>query len=143
MTNKRNKNISKTIPNGTLVITKDNFIYGTDKQSEKTRMTVTVDSNRKNEIAITKYTTSNRHGRSFENDKGFKRHGDRIFVQDDEGNPIHIDGIKFIRGSKKRSITPKQANEIKRRNLKETKYNKGNSNALRKLKGRGNKKRKQ
>ena len=85
---KKNKNISQEIENGTFVITNDQYFYGTDGKSNKTRMGTVVDSNKKNELAITKITTSEKHGKEFENDKGFKNHGDKIYTLDNEGNPI-------------------------------------------------------
>ena len=138
---KKRKNVSQEIPNGTLVITNDKFLYGTDGQSNKTRMSVVVDSNRKDELGLSKWTTSRKNGRKISNKQGFKRHGNEIFTKDNEGKPIIIDGKKFIRGSKKRTISKKNANEIKRRNLKESKYKKRNRANLQKLKGRTKKKR--
>ncbi len=130
------KNVSQSIPNGTLIITNDRNFSGTDGNSDKTRMATVVDSNRKNELALTKYTTSKKHGRTFNNDKGFNRHGDTIYTKDNEDRPIVLDNDKFIKGSERRTITQEQANEIKRRNVKESKYKKTNKVALRELKGR-------
>ena len=135
---KQKRNISQTIPNGMFVFSNDENFYGTDGKSKKVRMGVVVDSNKKNEVAIVKYTTSQKHGRSFSNSKGFKGHGDKIYTLDDEKKPIKIDGNKFVQGASRRNITPKEANEIKRRNIKESPYNKGNRANLRNLKGRKN-----
>lgn len=132
----KRKNVSQTIPNGTLIITNDLYFSGTDGKSAKTRMATTVDSNRSDELAVVKYTTSNKHGRSFKNDKGFKRHGDRVFTEDNEGKPIKIDNKKFTKGSEKRKISVAQANEIKRRCIKESRYKNTNSTNLREFKGR-------
>lgn len=132
----KRKNVSQKIPNGTLVITNDKFLYGTDGQSDKVRMSITIDSNRNNQIAITKLTTSSKHGRKFKNDKGFDKHGDMIYTKDNEGKPIVIEGVKFVKGSKNRNLTQGQANEIKRRNVKESKYRKENRKRLKKLKNR-------
>lgn len=131
---KRRKNVSQTIPNGTLIITNDSDFEGTDYESTKTRMATVVDSNRKNELAIVKYTKSKKHGRKFENDKGIIGHGDKIYIEDDKGNPIKVDNVKFSAGPKRRKITYKQANEIKRRNIKESRYKSSNMKKLRDLK---------
>lgn len=139
---KKNKNISQEIENGTFVITNDQYFYGTDGKSNKTRMGTVVDSNKKNELAITKITTSEKHGKEFENDKGFKNHGDKIYTLDNEGNPIKLGEGKFSRGNPKRDIPPKTANEIKRRNVKESPYKAGNQKNLQNLKGRNKKKKK-
>ena len=103
-------------------------------------MATVVDSNRNDELGIVKYTTSERHGKEFVNDKGFVGHGDKIYTLDNDGNPIKIDGKKFVRGKAKRDITVKTANEIKKNNLKESRYKSGNRANLRNLKGRRKKK---
>lgn len=119
---KKNKNVSKSIKNGSLVITKDNYLYGSDGKSTKTRMTTVVDSNRSDELALVKYTKSSKNGRKFKNSKGFVGHGNTIYTLDNDNKPIKIDNDKFKLGNKKRSITKKQANEIKRRLIVENKY---------------------
>lgn len=86
------------------------------------------------------YTTSETHGKGFENDKGFVGYGDKIYTLDNDGKPIKLDGKKFVRGKEKRDITIKTANEIKKNNLKESKYKAGNRANLRNLKGRRKKK---
>lgn len=131
----KRKNVSQTIPNGTLIITNDKCFYGTDGKSDKKRMAVTVDSNRNDELAIVKYTTSQKHGRPFDNSKGFVGHGDKVYTLDNDKKPIKADGKKFI-AQEKREITKAQANEIKRRNVKESKYKAGNRKNLQKLKKR-------
>lgn len=131
----KRKNVSQTIPNGTLIITNDTYFYGTDGKSNKKRMAVTVDTNRNDELAIVKYTTSQKHGRSFENSKGFVGHGDKIYTLDNNKKPIKADGEKFIT-QEKRKITAAQSNEIKRRNIKESKYKAGNRKNLQNLKKR-------
>lgn len=132
----KRKNVSQTIPNGTLIITNDKDLFGADGNSKKVRMATTVDSNRYDEIAIVKFTTSKKHGRKFNNKKGFIAHGDRIITKTVEGRPITIDGKRFVVGPKRRNITQCQANEIKRRNLKETKYKKENRKNLQVMKKR-------
>lgn len=138
---KKRKNVSQNISNGTLIITNDKFLYGTDGQSDKTRMAPVIDSNRADELALVKYTTSTKHGREFENNKGFKGHGDKIYTLDNEGKPIKIDDKKFVAPrNSRRNITEQQANEIKRRNVEESKYKAGNKANLRNLKHRKKKK---
>lgn len=137
---KLRKNVSQNIPNGTLIITNDKYFYGTDGKSDKTRMATVVDSNRQDELGIVKYTKSKIHGEEFENDKGFKGYGDKIYTLDNEQNPIKLGNEKFQKGRAKRAITEKQANEIKRKNIKESRYKAGNRANLRNLKGRKKKK---
>lgn len=132
----KRKNVSQKVPNGKFVISNDRYFYGTDGKSDKTRMGTVVDSNRKDELAIVKYTTSTRHGNPFANEKGFFGHGDKIYTMDNEGNPIKIDSKKFSAPGRNRDITEKQANEIKRWNLTESRYKAGNRTNLKKLKDR-------
>ncbi len=133
----KRKNVSQAIQNGTFVITNDIYFYGTDGKSNKTRMSTVVDSNRRNEIALVKYTTSTKHGRTLKNEKGFKGHSDKIYTLDNEKKPIMVDNKKFIApANQKRKISAAQANEIKRRNLTESKYKAGNRKNLQNLKGR-------
>ena len=139
----KRKNVSQTIPNGTFVITNDKYFYGSDGGSDKTRMSTVVDSNRKNEVALVKYTTSEKHGRQIENSKGFKGHADKVYTLDNENKPIKLDNEKFIAPEdQKRKISSAQANEIKRRNIKESRYKAGNLKNLQNLKGRKRKKNK-
>lgn len=132
----KGKNISSTIKNGTFIITRDDFFYGTDGNSTKTRMATVVDSNQRDELGITKYTTSTVHGTAFNNKQGFAAYGDRVYTLDDQGNPIKIDGNKFKRGNPNRDITVKQANQIKKSNIKDSPYGEKNKKRLRNLKGR-------
>ena len=133
---KKKRNQSQEISNGTLIITNDKYFHGTDGKSDKVRMATVVDSNKRNELAIVKYTKSDKHGRKFPNDKGFKGHGDKIYTLDNEKNPIKIGGEKFQKGKEKRKIPLNTANEIKRRNIKESSYRSNNKANLRNLKGR-------
>lgn len=132
------KNVSQTIPNGTLIHTQDDKFYGADGNSTKKRMGVVVDSNRRNEVAVTKYTTSSKNGRRFKNNRGFVAHGNVIYTLDSKGKPIVLseDGDFKKHRNNNRDITPKQANQIKKSNLKESKYRERNKKVLRKLKGR-------
>ena len=134
----KRKNVSQSVPNGTLIHTHDDKFYGADGNSTKSRMGVVVDSNRQNELAVTKYTTSERNGRRFENDKRFVAHGNVIYTLDRNGKAIVLseDGDFKKHRNNSRDITPKQANQIKKSNLKESKYRERNKQALKKLKGR-------
>lgn len=134
----KRKNVSQTIPNGTLVHTTDDILYGADGKSVKNRMATVVDSNRNNEVAIVKYTTSVTNGTPFKNSKGFKGYGNRIYTKTVDGKPITIseDGAVKKHSNNKRDITLKQANQIKKSNLRESKYRGSNRAALRELKGR-------
>ena len=42
------------------------------------------------------------------------------------GSPIKLDGEKFLNPTNKRNISKKQANEIKRQNIQNSRYKNGN-----------------
>lgn len=64
--------------------------------------------------------------------------GNVIYTLDNKGKPIVLseDGDFKKHRNNNRDITPKQANQIKKSNLKESKYRERNKKVLRKLKGR-------
>lgn len=135
---KDKKNISKVINNGAFVLTKDHLLFGADGKSTKIRMATVVDSNRDDEVAIIKYTTSGINGKEFENNKGFDRFSNVIFTKDINGDPLTLnrDNSVIQRGTSKRDITAKQANMMKKYDLTESKYKKRNLKQLKELKGR-------
>lgn len=136
---KKNRNISKRIPNGLILQTRDEFFEGQSNykkpgyQNTKTfyRKAIVVDSNKKDELAVIKGTTKpgdNIQGTNT-NVKYF------IQTQDNNNRPIKI-GNKFISTQKK--ISEKCVNAIKHNALKSSsiKLQKENKSKLRKLKRR-------
>ena len=93
-------------------------------------------------MAIVKFTTSTKHGNKLENDKGFAAHRNRIYTKTADGSPITLSehGAVQKHVNDKRNITPKQANQIKRANIQDSKYRGSNRAALQELKGRKRKK---
>ena len=63
---KKRKNVSQSVQNGILIITSDNNLYATDGKGKKVRMATVVDSNRADELAIVKYTTSKKNGKTYQ-----------------------------------------------------------------------------
>lgn len=124
------------------MLTKDHLLFGADGKSTKTRMATVVDSNRDDEVAIIKYTTSKVNGKEFENDKGFDRFNNVIYTKDVNGNPLTINRNNSViqRGTSKRDITAKQANMMKQYDLTESRFRNNNRKNLKRLKGRGRKK---
>lgn len=141
---KNNKNISRKIPNGTVILTRDeffednnNYIKDKYKQNRKYyREATVIDSNRRNELAIIKHQSSGLF--SVKNNVGqLRKYNTYIKIKDNNGNPIKL-GIKFIRGPKKYDVKEKYANDMKKRSLlsKNKKIANQNIKVLRELKER-------
>ena len=137
---KKNRNISKRIPNGLILQTRDEFFEGQGNykkpgyQNTKTfyRKAIVVDSNKKDELAVIKGTT--KPGDNIQGTKTNVRY--YVEILDDENNPIKL-GKKFI--SSKEKISEKCANSIKHNainNIANKSLRKRNRKKLRQLKGR-------
>jgi len=96
---KSDKNVSKRIPNGRTLQTRDEYFEGAQNYRKEGyekkglyRTVVVVDSNRKDDLAVITLTTSNKGVEV----PGRKKSKYRPFVEtrDDEGNPIKT-GKKF------------------------------------------------
>lgn len=148
MSRKQNKNISQTIPNGTIVRTRDeNFQSGKDyekpgyKNKGDYRGSIVVDSNKKDELALIRFTTSNKGRNVPEVNKS--KYRPYIETKDDLGNPIK-ESTKFkIKRTKtgeiKNKISTKAANSMKKRSIKNPNPDssgKTNRQKLRELKGK-------
>ena len=135
MGNKKNRNVSKNIPNGTILHTRDEYIYGSQNyrkpgyQSKGNyRKVAVVDSNRHDDLAVVKMTTK---GKTLPGEKSTYK----PFVEtlDDKGKPIRI-GSRFIsRGAK---LSKKAISIIKRDSFKDSKTRKRNRRKVRDMKGR-------
>ena len=135
MGNKKNRNISQNIQNGTILHTRDEYIYGSENYRKpgyankgNYRKVGVVDSNKNNHLAVVKLTT-----------KGKQLPGEKTtykpFVEtlDDEGKPIKI-GPKFIsRGAK---LSKQAVSTIKKDSFKDSKTSKTNRRKVRVMKGR-------
>lgn len=135
MGNKKNRNVSKNIPNGTILHTRDEYIYGAHNyrkpgyQSKGNyRKVAVVDSNRHDDLAVVKMTTK---GKTLPGEKSTYK----PFVEtlDDKGKPIRI-GSKFI--SRGANLSKKAISIIKRDSFKDSKTRKSNRRKVRDMKGR-------
>lgn len=141
------KNKSKKVPNGTIIRTRDENFNNTGNYRKSGyqnkgdyRGAIVVDSNRSDEFAVIKMTTSNK-GRSIPETKSKFR--PYIETKDNNGKPIK-EGSKFkikrdSTGKVKNKISKKAANKIKKDSLRNpTKDQSGKTNRekLRELKGR-------
>lgn len=135
MGNKKNRNISKSIPNGTVLHTRDEYIKGSENYRKpgcqnkgNYRKVAVVDSNRHDDLAVVKLTTK---GKPLPKEKATYK----AFVEtlDDKGKPIRI-GPKFIsRGAK---ISKQAISIIKKDSFKDSKTRKSNRRKVRDMKGR-------
>ncbi|MBQ9713702.1 MAG: hypothetical protein IJV83_00075 [Clostridia bacterium] len=137
---KKRKNVSPTIPNGRTVQTRDEFFFGQKnyrkpgyEKKGNYRKAVVVDSNKKNELALVKLTTSEA-GKSI---PGSKKSKYRPFVEtkDNEGQPIKL-GKKFIPNPPKSDLSMHAVSEIKKDAFRDSKKAKKNRSKVRELKER-------
>ena len=135
MTRKKNKNVSKNVPNGLILHTRDEFFEGRGSYKKpgyenkgNYRKAVVIDSNKNDDLAVVKFVSS---GTELE-DTGLKY---RPFVEtkDDQDNAIRL-SYKFI-PSKKR-VTKKQVNILKQDCFLTPNVKKFNKHKVRQLKNR-------
>lgn len=131
---KSNKNVSQKVKNGTFVTISDHELeHGKNTKSHNdTRIAVVIDTNRQDHLAILK----RQHCKN-----GIWNGSDcfnpNIKTKNNQNNPLKIDQ-KHIRIVKGKVYSPNQANELKRKALKEQPKNvrKPNRRRLKELKGR-------
>lgn len=143
------KNISKKVPNGRTLQTRDEFLSsGKGKSNIKPdhpnkhdlyRRVGVVDSNNKDELAIVKLGTKGRHTLEDYLD-GKSSYNAYIEIEDNKGNRIKIDGVRFVENPKERDLSKKQVANMRENALKnkETsiRLRKDNKEKLHKLKSR-------
>ena len=139
----KNKNVSKIIPYGRTLQTRDEYLEGGNnyikpgyEMKGHYRRVVVVDTNRNNELAVEKlYGHNGKELPGYKNGKS--RYKDFIVTKDNEGNPIKI-GNKFIENAPKQDVSKKDVNKIKKDALVNASYRvkKSNRNKVRKLKNR-------
>ena len=135
MGKKKNRNVSKKIPNGTVLHTRDEYFLGSEnyrkpgyKNKGNYRKVGVVDSNRNDDLAVVKLTS---RGKPLPGEKSTYK----PFVEtlDYDGKPIRI-GSKFIsRGTK---ISAQAVSAIKKDYFKDSKTRKVNRRKVRDMKGR-------
>ena len=137
---RRNKNISKKIPNGRTLQTRDEFFEGKGTYRKPGyenkgyyRQATVVDSNRKGDLAIVKLTTSGKGREVLDRKKS--KYRPYVETKDDEGMPIHI-GAKFIENSSRKDLSKRAVAEIKKRAFRKSRQALENRKKVRLLKGR-------
>ena len=145
---KENKNVSKHIKNGTMVMTRDEFFLDNNNYRKPQyinnnvlyRDAFVIETNKNDELILVKVqsggklTVINKIGQK----EKYNAHLKRL---DNEGKPIKL-GDKFKRGNPKYDISEKEANIIKINPINHPNKNSRYKNKieLRKLKGRQKKK---
>lgn len=134
----KRKNVSQKIPNGRTLQTRDEFLEGQGDYRKPGyenkglyRKVVVVDSNRADELAVVKLTTSKQGTPLPDYQKGKSKYRPFIETKDNENKPIKI-GVKFHSNKPTKDMSQKDVNQIKRDSIKR----KDNQDKLRKLKGR-------
>lgn len=139
---KAKKNVSQTIPNGRTLQTRDDFFEnqghykkpGYEKKGLY-RKVVVVDSNKDDELAVVKLTTSKRGRRIKDYKKGKSRYRPYVETKDDKGRPIKLSG-KFVENPPSADIPPKSVAKIKKSTFKSEKQSIQNRKKVRALKKR-------
>ena len=138
MSNKKSKNVSKKVKNGTIIHTRDEYFEG-QKNYKKPgyekkgnyRLSAVLDTNRDDHMALVKLTTSSK-AKKVNEKSGFRAY---IETKDERGNPIKISG-RFIPDKTGKSLSKRQVNEIKKDCVTDPKTGGRNRKKLKGLKGR-------
>ena len=139
----KRKNISQKIPNGRVLQTRDEYLGSENKNYRKPgyegkglyRKVVVVDSNRSDELAVVKLTTSP-NGIAIETYKnGKSKFKPFVEVQDEKGNPIKT-GKHFVPKTKSNDVPAHEVTKIKKAAFKNSKAAKTNREKVRGIKGR-------
>lgn len=136
----RKKNISIKIPNGRTFQTKDNYFYGAENYRKPNvkgyyRRVVVVDSNRNNELAVVKLTTSNKGIPIKTYRQGKSKIKPFVETRDFRNKPIKRNKY-FLENKSSYDFNKNEISQIKRILFKTSKNSKSNRMRVRKLKGR-------
>lgn len=144
------KNISKKVPNGRTIKTKDKYLP-IDKKGKSTkpkdkRVVAVIDSNSADELAVVRLTTQIQPNTKplptyIKGNKKKTRFKNFVEVTDNEGNAIKLDGIKFIENGKEYDLSVSELKKIRDTVLKHSPQADENRKKISELKNRGNKKR--
>lgn len=139
---RKNKNISKNVKIGTTLQTRDEYLYsgknykkpGYEKKGNYRRVLV-VDSNKKDELAVVKLTTSEKAKQVGSYQKGKARYKPILETKTNESKPIKV-SKKFQKNRKSRNIPKNEVNKIKKDLFVLSKQKHKNRSRVRRLKKR-------
>lgn len=138
----KRKNVSQKIPNGRTLQTRDEHFEG-QKNYRKPgyenkgdyRRVVVVDSNRDDELAVIKLTTSKKGQRLESYQKGKSHYRPYVETKDEKGNPIKV-GENFKINKSSKDVPAKEISKMKKEAFKTARQAPKNRKRVRKLKNR-------
>lgn len=135
---KNSPNVSPTVPNGTVLHSKDNYFDGADGNSTKGRYAIVLDSNATGGLGVGKVTHSDKQNgvsvAEYFDDKSKVLPGG-LYIYDNAGNPICVSDKFEIRTSKG-IIDESKLDEIIQMMLEDKRFGQSNLAKLNKLKER-------
>ena len=133
---RKDQNVFPTVPNGTVLHSRDNYFAGADGKSTKGRYAIVLDSNSKGDLGVGKVTHSDKQDgvsvADYFDDKSKVLPGG-LYVLDNVGNPIHVSDKFEIRTSKG-IIDETKLEEILQIMLEDKRFGQSNLEKLSKLK---------
>ncbi len=138
---KDKKNVSKNIPNGRTLQTRDENFYGQSNYNKPGyenkgdyRKVVVIDSNDLDDLAVVKLTTSNK-GITLTYSNGKSKFKPYVETLDDTGKPIRI-GEKFKANSPRKDLSKADVSKIKKEVFTNSRTGNANRRKTRNMKGR-------
>lgn len=138
------KGKTKDTPIGRTIKTKDEHLPIVQNKVEKLkdeRWIAVIEKNDQNELAVVRLTTQKQNNTS--KLKGYKKGNGKetyykhfVEVTDNNGNPIKVDGVRFIENGKQYDLTIEQVKAVKNKVYGHVKQAKQNNDKVKKLKGK-------
>ena len=141
----KDKNASKKVPDGRTVKTKDKYLpidkKGKSDNLKEKRLIAVIDSNSNDELAVVKLTTQKQKNTSelptYKRGNGkATRFKNFVEIKDNEGNPIKIDGIRFIENGKQFDLSVSELKKIRKQVLNHCVQSSENRKKISELKAR-------
>lgn len=144
------KNVSQTVPNGRTIKTKDKYLptdkKGKSENPKDKRWIAVISRNECGELAVVSLTTEKQQNTT--ELKDYKKGNGKttyfkhfVEIEDNNGNPIKIDGVRFIENPAKYDLNKKQVSQVREKVFKHTKQAEENKKKITTLKSGDKKKR--
>lgn len=138
---KSDKNVSKSVPNGRTLQTRDENFFGQEnynkpgyENSGDYRKVVVIDSNDLDDLAVVKLTTSDK-GITLTYSNGKSKFRPYVLTLDNEGLPIRI-GDKFKANPPRKDLSKDDVSKIKKEVFTNPRTGNANRRKVRHIKGR-------
>ncbi|MDE7440057.1 MAG: hypothetical protein K2N23_06085 [Clostridia bacterium] len=140
---KTDKNVSRKVPNGRTIKTKDKYLpidkKGKSTKPKEKRLIIIIDSNSNDELAVVRTSTQIQPNTTAlptykKGNKKKTRFKHFVEITDNEGNPIKIDGIKFIENGKEYDLSANEVETVRDKVLNHCKIASENRKKITKLK---------